>query len=84
MISSKKWAQLAVVLVLSLFCGSALRAHVDKATISGSVTDESGAAVPGVRVTATNVETGVSYTGESNDAGIYRVAGLPVGDYSLA
>lgn len=83
MVLSAHWARSAVVLVLTLLFGGALCAQVDKATINGTVTDESGAVVPNVRVTGTNVDTGIRYTGESNDAGIYRVAGLPVGNYSL-
>src|SRR5438445_293847 len=83
MIRSTKWAKSVVVLVLTLIFGGALCAQIDKATISGTVTDESGAVVPNVRVTATNVETGVRYAAQSNDSGIYRIAALPIGDYSL-
>ena len=83
MIRSTNWAKSVVVLVLTLFFGGALCAQIDKATISGTVTDESGAVVPNVRVTATNVETGVRYAAQSNDSGIYRIAALPIGDYSL-
>jgi hypothetical protein len=58
-------------------------AQVDKATITGTVTDQSGAVIVGANVTVKNVDTGVHYTGVSNDAGIYRVPGLPVGTYSM-
>jgi hypothetical protein len=51
--------------------------------IIGSVTDEAGAAVAGVTVTATNVDTGASRTATTNDEGLYRVAGLPVGNYTV-
>ncbi len=83
MVLSTRWAKSAVVLMLILFFGGALYAQVDKATISGTVTDESGGVVSDVQVTATHVETGTRSVGRSNEAGIYRVVGLPVGDYLL-
>jgi hypothetical protein len=53
------------------------------ASITGTVTDPSGAAVPGATVTATSQERGQSYTAETNDSGLYRIAQLPVGTYDL-
>jgi hypothetical protein len=77
---AKGWA---VHLAISFLVSGFLWAQVDKATISGTVTDQSGAVIVGVSVTVTNVDTGARYTGESNAVGIYRVSGLPVGTYSL-
>ena len=53
------------------------------ASITGTVTDPSGAAVVGATVTATSEERGITYTAETNDSGLYRIAQLPVGTYSL-
>ena len=53
------------------------------ASIIGTVTDPSGAAVPGATVTATSQERGQTYKVETNDAGLYRIAQLPVGSYDL-
>ena len=53
------------------------------ASITGTVTDPSGAAVTGAAVTATSQERGVTYPAVSNDSGLYRIAQLPVGTYSL-
>jgi Carboxypeptidase regulatory-like domain len=53
------------------------------ASITGTVTDPSGAAVTGAAVTATSQERGQTYTAVTNDTGIYRIAQLPVGTYSL-
>jgi hypothetical protein len=80
---STKWARWATVVVFSVLFSGALWAQMDKATISGTVTDESGAVVPDVRVTVTNNETGVRYPGTTNEVGIYQVRGLPIGHYSL-
>ena len=49
--------------------------------LTGIVTDNSGAAVPGVTVTATNQATNVDYTGVSNEAGAYVITGVPIGTY---
>ena len=39
--------------------------------ISGIVTDNTGAVIPGAQVQATNITTGVANTTQSNDAGVY-------------
>src|SRR5579864_5046861 len=51
--------------------------------IIGNVTDSTGAAVAGATVTVRNVETGVSRTIVTDDAGDYRVLSLPVGQYEV-
>lgn len=53
------------------------------ASITGTITDPSGAAVPGATVTATSQEQGLTYTAVTNDSGLYRIAQLPVGTYAL-
>jgi len=50
-------------------------------SITGLVTDETGGAVPGVTITATNQATSVDYTASSNEAGNYTIEGVPVGTY---
>ncbi|HEX4784677.1 MAG TPA: TonB-dependent receptor [Candidatus Sulfotelmatobacter sp.] len=53
------------------------------ASVTGTITDPSGAAVPGATVTVTSLERGVTFTDVSNDSGLYRIAQLPVGTYTL-
>jgi hypothetical protein len=53
------------------------------ASITGTVSDPSGASVPGATVTATSVERGIVYTATTNDSGLYQIAHLPVGSYTL-
>lgn len=76
----KNWA---TGCVLALVFTGLLQAQVDKATVNGTVTDQSGAVIPGVTVTVTGVATGLVYRGQSDEVGIYRVSGLPVGTYSV-
>jgi Carboxypeptidase regulatory-like domain len=84
----KKWQSVALALcclTLALLVGGtnvALAQEVT-ATIAGTITDQSGAAIVGATVTAKSAARGISYTGVSNDAGIYRIAQLPVDNYDL-
>ncbi len=54
-----------------------------RSRINGTVTDASGAVVPGVTVTAKNEATGVTYTQVTTDAGLFAFPDLPAGSYSI-
>ena len=71
---------------LALFAISlaAAVAQVDTGTISGIVTDSSGAIVPGASVTATQQETNVRVTLSTNESGFYSAPGLRPGLYDVA
>jgi hypothetical protein len=60
-----------------------LTAQVSTATISGAILDGTGSAVPHVKITAIETETGVTQTAQSNETGNYTFALLKPGDYSL-
>ncbi len=53
------------------------------ATLSGTVSDETGATIPGASVIATEISTGIAATVPSNDAGSYSFLALPPGIYRL-
>jgi hypothetical protein len=53
------------------------------ASITGVITDTSGARVPAAAVTVKNVETGSLRSTVSDDAGRYQVLALPVGEYEI-
>jgi len=76
---------LSLALLAGAVCLSAtgVLAQAFRATITGRVTDESGAVVPRVRITVTNVGTNESRTVETNDTGDYTVPQLAPGDYTL-
>src|ERR1700733_11833579 len=61
-----------------------LYAQSATATLSGTVTDSSGAALSGARVTATNNSTNVSIVGVSNQSGDYLVPNLAFGEYTVS
>lgn len=72
----------AITLALTVFCGS-VSAQTITGSITGTVTDPTGAVVPGARVVATNIGTNLTYPGSSNEAGIYNLLFLPPGAYKL-
>ncbi len=63
---------------------SAVYAQTAAATLSGTVTDSSGAVVPGVTVTVTNTATGLKQTATGNRGGLFTIPLLPPGDYTLS
>lgn len=73
---------IALSLVL-LVLGLPALAQLDRGTVTGTVTDPTGAAVPGVRVTFLHRATGVRSTTASTDAGQYTQPGLPAGAYEI-
>ena len=52
-------------------------------SITGTVTDQSGAVVPGVRITAMEVDKGLSRSAVTGEAGSYIIPLLPPGHYRL-
>ncbi|ADW71165.1 TonB-dependent receptor [Granulicella tundricola] len=53
-------------------------------TVTGMVTDPSGAVIPNAMVVAHNVDTGVDSNAKTDSAGLYRIAFLPIGHYTVA
>ena len=72
---------LSVGLMFVTFCGAALAQ--DTASITGTVTDPSGAAVPGAQVTLNNPEHGINRSATTNSSGDYLFASLPIGSYNM-
>ncbi len=73
---------LGLVVLVSVLYIPALFAQ-DTASITGTVTDSTGAAVPGAQVTVANADKGINRTTTTNDTGDYLAAGLPVGAVNL-
>src|SRR2546426_8604159 len=72
----------ATVVVCLFFAMDGL-AQVINATLSGTVTDATGALIPGVEITATETETGVVSTALTNEAGTYQFPSLQPGPYRV-
>jgi len=75
---------LRLMAVASLTAGSALLlGQVETARIIGTVTDQSGAAIPGVKVTLTNTQTNQSFETVTRPDGSYESIPLRIGPYRL-
>jgi len=70
-------------LFVMLFAAFATPAFAQEATIVGTVTDPSGAAVPNVSITVTNVDTGIARTLTSSSQGEFVVPDLGIGHYTV-
>src|SRR5688572_3884811 len=71
---------IVVVLLFSSFA----TAQVATGSLSGTVKDQTGGAVPGARVVATNTASGVKSETITSDAGLYVLPSLPVGVYEVS
>ena len=72
-----------IVLFAALAGIAALAQQDPRGRLEGLVTDSTGAAAPRTSLRATNLETGVSVTGMTNEQGIYEVPYLNPGQYRL-
>src|SRR5579875_1918932 len=74
---------LLAALVLSFFIATPSRAQVTGATLTGTVTDPSGAVIPNAKVAIKNTSTGVVRNVTSDNAGLYNAPNLLPGPYSV-
>ena len=75
-------ACLLLALFLALFSSYALP-QTQLATIFGTITDATGAAISGAQVTILNQSTGLKRDASTELTGQYHIAGLPTGTYSV-
>ena len=70
-------------LALTLAIAAPALAQTTSGRISGTVTDSSGAVMPGASITATQAATGFSRTAVTDSRGAFVLADLPVGSYAV-
>src|SRR5881628_3339833 len=75
---------LAPSILLCLVLAAETFGQSSNATVSGTVSDSSGAVLPGVTITATNNATGIVTTVLSNESGVYNFASLLPGVYKIS
>jgi hypothetical protein len=73
----------SICLVFVLLAAVSLSAQTFRGTILGTVTDPSGAVVPGAKVTAKNTGTGLERSTETSADGSYSLPELPIGSYTV-
>src|SRR5437868_6457761 len=77
----RSWITLARIVAFAL-CGRALVAQT-QSTLTGRISDPSGAVVVGAMITVHSTDTGREYPTKTNEAGIYSIPFLPPGPYRL-
>jgi hypothetical protein len=87
-LSGVTWARRAfyaiALLAVVVFGALPMLAQFDTGTITGTVTDTSGAIVPSAAITVTNVGTGLEKSMVTNQSGIFVASSLPYGTYVVA
>jgi len=78
----KKPIRLFVLVIMALLLTTLTYAQ-ENATVTGTVFDSTGAAVPDAQLTLTNVATGQARTTSSNAAGLYSFSNVGVGSFNL-
>src|SRR5438270_6237938 len=72
-----------IVAALLVFITFAAAQSIVSGDVTGTVSDPSGAVVPGATVTLKNADNGSSQTATTNNAGVYRFALLKPGRYTI-
>jgi len=75
--------RIALLFLFVISGAASLLAQGGSATLTGTVIDSAGAAVPSAHVTVTNVDTNLSLPADANTSGLYRFPSLPPGKYTL-
>lgn len=80
-----RWMKSFVAMLLVAFACSAALAQEVSGTISGTVSDATGAVIRGANVTLTNTDRGIVVRQvTTNDAGFYTAPSLPLGNYQVS
>src|SRR5260370_1174686 len=80
MMNMQRWVLPLLVILGSTTCFAQSTGSGD---IRGTVADSTGALIPGVTVTVTNVDTGVTKSYTTNDAGLYDTNSIVTGSYTI-
>ncbi len=76
--------RLGTILLVLLLCAAFAPAQETLSTLTGRVTDTTGAIVPGAQIAVINTQTGAKTLVRSNSAGVYTVPFLAPGTYKIS
>src|SRR2546430_4235085 len=82
--SSMKRNLIIASLVATLFAAAGVRAQVGTTSLRGTVTDKSGAAIAGAKVTLTNTAQALQREAQTGATGEYEFLALPPGAYTFS
>ena len=80
----ERMRSLVAAALLSIVALSGLFAQGERGSITGLITDSSGAAIPNVEVIAKNAQTGVESKARTTEAGLYRIPYVDPGTYRVS
>ena len=83
MVQFKPAMKIAIVILIAVLAAPGFAQLAGSGTITGTITDPSGAVVPGADIVIRNTDTGVVRTIQSNEAGIYVAPFLQPGHYEV-
>ena len=69
--------------LLGLVWAASANAQIERATLTGTVTDVSGASVPKAQVEIVSPSTGFERRVDTGDSGVYSITNLPIGTYDV-
>src|SRR5215469_492513 len=82
--SCRVFLSFLLLAAITAFCASSASAQVVGATLSGTVKDASGAAVPNAKVSVKNAGTGLAREVDTDSAGFYTAPNLAPGNYGVS
>ncbi len=71
------------LLLTLLFAAAGVFAQVNVTSITGTVTDPTGAAVPGANIVATSADTGARFTATTDEKGLFAIPSMAAGAYNM-
>jgi hypothetical protein len=77
----RRWMHLVMPAILTTVFVVAAQAQT--ATLSGTITDVSGGAVPDAAITARNLATSATRVGATDSSGVYSISNLTIGRYDV-
>ena len=78
----RKLSVVGSLLVIGMIVALPVAVYGQESTLSGSVTDSTGGVLPGVTITATNVESGNTFVAVTDERGNFRLS-VRVGNYRV-
>jgi hypothetical protein len=83
----RNFSRLGIYCAIFVFLGAVMPADLSGqvlyGSVTGTITDETGAVIPGAKLVLVNDGTGLRRQVETDSAGIYRILDLPQGGYTL-